>query len=1308
MADDQDYTGLGTPLPVQQPKPGSDQDYSDLGASWKPPVDYSAHDELVKENLAHADPKIAQDHWQAFQAGFGGTGLGMQMAGHLPDLTLAKDAPLMMRIAEQAGSLVGDAPAMLVGAIGGGLIGAGGGTVAEPGGGTIVGGAVVGDFGMNAVPEAYRQVMIDHYKNGDISSPEDLLARTAKIAWETTKAGTIGALTLGAGRKVKPVAEALAKPIENTIVRSVATTTAQASTELMTYTAASSALNGKLPSWGDFGSAAVMIMGMHGISKFGDAAINVGSDGVKALTERMADFYVKTGIKPDEQMDIARRDPLFREDLMGKRPGEDFTTADQYKRPDPPSTRQQPSDLGMTPGEMSPEAKRVLEVGRQELSQDEEQLGVGVSKRLAEKLAKQSQGAQEKWAPGTAADEAAAAGGGGKPPMVPPKGFETLPPEEGPKKGSPEWPSSDTALADNVMQIVGEQPTARKTVYDHFNDLYRHYVNLLQPAKALDKELNVKPGDYGIEDAFRQTWGSGQRASYTIQNGTIDPITFVETSKDSWKSAFNMVAKNGGDARGFNAYRLAKRAIELDKRGIESGIPLHQAEALVNRPTIRAKYEEAARMIARNKDADIDYAQQSGVFSKKQAEAIKQLNQDHITFNRIIGEEKYGNFPGANFSVRSPTKKIKGVERQITDPLAADIANKYTIIAMADRNRAIGSIVGAAEKGELANIKMEDGTPLLQKTGALVPVLDAEAKATAEDMGVKVEDVAPFWAEREFRKNARGNQIPFFRDGKLEIWTAADPELAAMIRGMDPLDSNLLTKVAQGFARVKRLGITELPEFSLMRGIRDELQIAALSEHGYRPYVDWGIGLWHAFKGDEKYQEWWRSGGAGSTLVEMDKNYLQEDLESLFRKQGVFEDVRNTVKNPIQALNWVNQRVDAGMRVGRYLKMREAGMETYKAGVESRQFPLDYAQSGSSTFVRQMSQATPFLRSRILGIEQFVSAMKNNPTKIAMQSAFWVTVPSVLMRAICWQQDQDNKGDPNYRPYDEIPRWERDLYFVFPQINGVRLRLQKPVGPLGLLFGALPQRFMDWALENDPRWAKDWVQDFIGEFIPAAFPTVIEPILETKFNKNFFTGKDLTPSSLEKVSPDLRYTPYTSEVAKQASHYLYRGVGLGVTPIQIETFVNDWLGGTGTSMLHMFDRPIAGNARPPTELADNPFVHSFVARTPQMDATSVTDFFDELGTFEQKRQDLSKATRRLNMDEMREALSYPQTAVKLDKISKTISQQNIMIQRIASDERMDDHDKRQLIDQLYPQIWAEAKFGLKIIDEVNALPRRGQ
>jgi hypothetical protein len=112
---------------------------------------------------------------------------------------------------------------------------------------------------------------------------------------------------------------------------------------------------------------------------------------------------------------------------------------------------------------------------------------------------------------------------------------------------------------------------------------------------------------------------------------------------------------------------------------------------------------------------------------------------------------------------------------------------------------------------------------------------------------------------------------------------------------------------------------------------------------------------------------------------------------------------------------------------------------------------------------------------------------------------------------------------------------------------------------------------------------------------PNPIPSLIKPLVEVKFNHNFFTGGNLTPRSLEKLDAAEQYNASTSELGKFISKITSFGGGDGepekrlITPIQADHLARGYAGSIATLSMWA-SNVIFPEGRVAPQAKDNPFL----------------------------------------------------------------------------------------------------------------------
>jgi hypothetical protein len=404
-------------------------------------------------------------------------------------------------------------------------------------------------------------------------------------------------------------------------------------------------------------------------------------------------------------------------------------------------------------------------------------------------------------------------GGGGQPPA---KG--ELPEGEPGEKPNPWMGKSEETLTEAMMANVGEQP-GRPGVLD-LDKVLSQFVSELTPARRLDDRL-IKGGemdrtkDLGAEDMFRQTYASDARAGVFVRYGAIDPITLdIKPGSKSVLDATRAVREAGGNLDGWVSYMLAHRTVDKAAQGIETGMSSKVAEAIVNNKKMTKKYEEATRTLNDVFNSVLEYSRDSGVHSQEQVDAMNRDNPTYISMRRVMGDNESFDGKGRGFKTRDSLRRMEGSDRQIVDPIQASLDNIRVIVKMADRNRAIGHVIGMQERGEadLGLVKLEDKATL------------AEPGDTFKPYGLEASDERPrgptplFWPSAPPARWGRttscssGTASPSCGAPRTRSWR----ELMREVRTA-PASMNVVTRAFQFAAAVERTGIVVNPDFPTKR-----------------------------------------------------------------------------------------------------------------------------------------------------------------------------------------------------------------------------------------------------------------------------------------------------------------------------------------------------------------------------------------------------------------------------------------------------------------------------------------------------------
>lgn len=868
-------------------------------------------------------------------------------------------------------------------------------------------------------------------------------------------------------------------------------------------------------------------------------------------------------------------------------------------------------------------------------------------------------------------------------PLAPPPGPDPLaPPAAAPKpiREAPPVTVDDEA----ILARIGRQP---KEGLPTVSDAYTAFVDNLHPIKkAVDAATEGKPLETALNpyEQFRLTRGSAGKAEHMLRHGTLD---------------FNTLAKNGGGLEDIlkpvmaerdqlSSYLLSKRAIELADRGVDTGIPLEEARRVA--AAGEGRYATVAQELDGFQSRTLDYARDSGLLSGDAVAAMREASKHYLPLYRVMDAPK-GNGIGSRFSAFNPVRALKGSERQVLDPLESVIRNTYVLAEMAERNRALTSLVKFGEANPGSQIATKVKAPVQP-----IRIHENEVARLLDDMDIPRElygDPTGFEVFRKTQKGLEPDEFAVYQNGKREVYKT-DPEIAKIVQGLDQDQMGLLTQMASKPASWLRAGVVADPGYMARNIIRDQLNAGIQSPNGYRPFVDFMKGLMETGKKGEQYQAWLKSGGSQASMVAQDRNYATKFVQKYGADPTTGQQIKNVVTKPIELLREMSETIDNATRVGEFMRATKGKTDVgsvMKGGMASRDVTQDFQRLGAKT--RGMNRITAFFNGQVQGLDREVTNLWKRPAVALATIGATVTLPSVYL----WMA---NKDDPRYI---NAPNWEKDAYWmIMPEDpNAEPYRIPKPF-TIGMVFGSAVERSLDAFFKDKPEAFKGFGKALLSGVTPNVIPTAAAPIIEQHANRSTFTDAPLVGQRLEKLMPERQFNTGTSEVSKLAGKGVAKIPGMEesklASPIIIDNYIRGW-GGTlgkygtmtadkGLAALGFVDKVVG----PTRKLSDIPIIKTFISNYPTAGAQPIRDFYEENARVEKlfagarvdakKGEETARPTRVMGFKK------------KLDSLQKEVRE-------INESKELGAEAKRTAINTAYIEMLQTAQEGLDVIREAR-------
>jgi hypothetical protein len=840
------------------------------------------------------------------------------------------------------------------------------------------------------------------------------------------------------------------------------------------------------------------------------------------------------------------------------------------------------------------------------------------------------------------------------------------------------------ATAKVMSQISFDESVRNRPTAD---DLYTQFVDQLHPLEMAvnqitqGRHLQFTDNPYILARLFAGWTG---KADTFLQHSPFDFNNYGFFGK-SFKDIMKPI---GNRTQEFSAYIRSFRDVELNKRNIETGVDTKTAKKTISEQA-SPEFEQARKELGEYQDALLKYMLDGGILSEEKYNDFKNMNRYYVPFFRWAETKKSGGRQRGFANLFSPIKRIKGSGLEIIDPLESIVKNTYTLIEMVERNEVGRALAKLSEVEGAGKFVEKIPTPMMPTSVEVGEVLKKSQLGKMLKAELGPEALSQFDQElveifRPSQFTPQENVIAVWQDGKRSFYEVA-PDVYQTMLSLGKEGTNMVTKILSQPARWLRAGATLSPGFIGRNPIRDQWSAYLYSNYGYLPGIDFTRGLFHMLKKDDQYWNWKVGGGEHSMLVSLDRVNLQKNLGDLVAKNP---GIRGTIKSPIEALRILSEHMETGTRLGEFAKAAKAEGVTkegiLKSAFSAREVTLDFARIGSS--MKAMNQVVAFSNAGIQGIDKFAREAKNNPRRLWPRVVAGITAPSIMLYAM-------NKDDEEIQ---ELPQWERDLFWIIRLTPNQLIRVPKNF-EVGVAFGSVPERILDWHRTNDPKGFNKSMDSIAEGLLPETIPTALVPLGENFANKSKFTGRPIVPRGKEDLEPYLQSKDYTSEAAKMI------GKALNYSPAKIDNVIFGYTGGLGRLTVDSIDGLLEAFGivdlppQPERTLSDIPGLKAFVPRFPSGSTESIESFYEDYNKAKKVRKSLKELLSRGDKEEAEAYLKKNKEFInkarwgQLRSIHKNLSGQRKRIQVIYKDRKMSPKEKRQKLNIIYIEMTNTAR-----------------
>jgi len=732
----------------------------------------------------------------------------------------------------------------------------------------------------------------------------------------------------------------------------------------------------------------------------------------------------------------------------------------------------------------------------------------------------------------------------------------------------------------------------------------------------------------------------------------------------------------GATWQDFATYLTSKHSIELTEYGIKTGIKPALAKASIRElEKMYPVFKGVAEKVHKYNGELLNYAKETGLISDVATKRMQAKYGSYVPFNRVFEELQVKGYMGkAMANITSPVKRIKGSERQIINPLESMVRNTYLIVSAGERNQ-----VGIM----MANL-VDRNPGLIELFAPIKTPMSKVASVTAKELGLKGEGLSDELVNQAiniFRPSmvAKGNEVTVLIKGKAKFFKV-DDDIRDALLALDREQMGTIGRFFSAPTRWLRAGATLSPDFMARNPIRDQMTAFVYSKYGFMPGIDFTKGVADMVGKSDAYWLYRMSGAEHSMLISVDREYLTKTFQQVLKGKPAVE----YFKHPIEALRVVSEAGEKGTRLGEFRQALAKGVTPPQAGFASKEVSLDFSRMGTAGKV--LNQFIAFFNANVQGWDKLIRAFREQPLKTSFKVFGGITMPSVVLYMV-------NRGDPRWK---EIPQWQKDLFWIIMTEDNI-YRIPKPF-ELGIIFGSVPERFLEWLDERDPALLEETAMNLMEAGSPGFIPTFALPALEWMTNYSFFMGRQIVPESRQKMPPELQYTHYTSESAKKMGEWLK------LPPAKIDNWLYAWTAGLGRYTVEAIDGILKGIGiasnipEPSKELSEMPVIKSFVVRNPiGSSSESVNRFYRTVEQYEQYENHFQELVRLGKISEAERLKTahpelllfydyqykefYSKTARALRRIGRNMTEIGRIENQIYDSPDLDSKRKRELIDQ---------------------------
>ena len=706
-----------------------------------------------------------------------------------------------------------------------------------------------------------------------------------------------------------------------------------------------------------------------------------------------------------------------------------------------------------------------------------------------------------------------------------------------------------------------------------------------------------------------------------LEKNQYNEYQYKSAKKPGLKDIFQAIGKAAseiGNAEAaneqFGLYLAAERASSipngLEKLDLAGKISQKELDEILKFGRSNPHFQEARKMYREYNNGLIDFAVQTGRLAKEVASNLKK--GDYVPYYReradgsIWDEENHIRI--GDIKTQQYLKELLGGDKSIINFEVSSLQNTYMLTDMAMGNIATKNTAHTLRTLGIAEVK--DGHGVAGPNVIRFYENGEEKHAVIQTSGLskKLEDRLDAMREagkantEEYKKLRARAEIS--RQSEALFGNIPGDMIA---RGMEGISMTLPSAISflQGPANLLRKAVTRFPAYSARVAFKESIDSWIKTGADVRPVVDVLGNIKKSIEGTapelRALQEQGIIGGHVYAGTMSDMRTISQQMargQSGWEKLWAKADRLAIIADESARLTLYNGFIKKGL----------TPMEATLATLESQNF----TKHGYSPSVRALSVMIPFFNAQIQGLNTLIRSGlgkslfedKLNVKNSLLKRGAVVAGTTLLYTALM----QNNKAYKNATEDEKLNYW----FIPMPGMKDV-VRVPIPFES-GVIFKSLPEAMYNLAATDAkskdvlPAFAKQLVGNVPG--VSTAFlPQGVKPVVEALTNTDLYSLSPIESARDKTQQAGYRSHANTTEISKLVGQYL------GVSPVQLDHFIQSYTSTTGIALMSMFNPVLRGTSAPEATAHELPLVGSFFQ--PSDGSGLINKAYDSMANIEQ-------------------------------------------------------------------------------------------